>query len=78
MTGGVAQGVGPGTEKKKKKKKKKLKNRTTIQPRDTTPRHTADGMCSRIQLSHCTPMFSVALFTTAKLWKQPRYPTTNN
>jgi hypothetical protein len=24
----------------------------------------------------CTPMFIVALFTIAKLWKQPRYPTT--
>jgi hypothetical protein len=25
----------------------------------------------------CTSMFIAALFTTAKLWKQPRYPTTN-
>jgi hypothetical protein len=25
----------------------------------------------------CTPMFIVALFTIAKLWKQPRYPTTD-
>jgi hypothetical protein len=25
----------------------------------------------------CTPMFLAALFTTAKLWKQPRYPTTD-
>jgi hypothetical protein len=24
-----------------------------------------------------TPMFIAALFTIAKLWKQPRYPTTN-
>jgi hypothetical protein len=24
----------------------------------------------------CTPMFIAALFTIAKLWKQPRYPTT--
>jgi hypothetical protein len=23
----------------------------------------------------CTPMFTAALFTTAKLWKQPRCPT---
>jgi hypothetical protein len=23
----------------------------------------------------CTPMFIAALFTTAKLWKQPRCPT---
>jgi hypothetical protein len=25
----------------------------------------------------CTPMFIAALFTIAKLWKQPRYPTTD-
>jgi hypothetical protein len=25
----------------------------------------------------CTPMFIAALFAIAKLWKQPRYPTTN-
>jgi hypothetical protein len=25
----------------------------------------------------CTPMFIAALFTIAKLWKQPRYPTTH-
>jgi hypothetical protein len=25
----------------------------------------------------CTPMFTVALFTIAKLWKQPRSPTTD-
>jgi hypothetical protein len=24
----------------------------------------------------CTPMFIAALFTIAKLWKQPTYPTT--
>jgi hypothetical protein len=24
----------------------------------------------------CTPMFTAALFTTAKLWKQPRCPNT--
>jgi hypothetical protein len=25
----------------------------------------------------CTPMFNATLFTIAKLWKQPRCPTTN-
>jgi hypothetical protein len=25
----------------------------------------------------CTPMFIAALFTIAKLWKQPRFPTTD-
>jgi hypothetical protein len=27
--------------------------------------------------STCTPMFTAALFTIAKLWKQPRCPTTD-
>jgi hypothetical protein len=27
--------------------------------------------------STCTPMFTEALFTAAKLWKQPRCPTTD-
>jgi hypothetical protein len=26
----------------------------------------------------CTPMFIAAVLTIAKLWKQPRYPTTTN
>ena len=25
----------------------------------------------------CTPMFTAALFTTARTWKQPRYPSTD-
>jgi hypothetical protein len=29
------------------------------------------------ECNSCTPMFIVALFTTAKLWKQPRCPTAN-
>ena len=30
-----------------------------------------------IQKDTCTPMFIVALFTTAKTWKQPKCPPTN-
>jgi hypothetical protein len=29
------------------------------------------------KVNTCTPMFIVALFTIAKLWKQPRCPTTD-
>jgi hypothetical protein len=29
---------------------------------------------SRYYISTCTPMFIAALFTIAKLWKQPRCP----
>jgi hypothetical protein len=30
---------------------------------------------SGYSIGSCTPMFIVALFTIAKLWKQPRCPT---
>ena len=30
-----------------------------------------------IQKDTCTPMFIAALFTTAKTWKQPKCPSTN-
>ena len=29
-----------------------------------------------IQKDACTPMFIAALFTIAKTWKQPKYPST--
>jgi hypothetical protein len=32
---------------------------------------------SRYSIDNCTPMFIAALFRIAKLWKQPRCPTTN-
>jgi hypothetical protein len=35
-----------------------------------------DGNCI-IHVSNCTPMFIAMLFTIAKLWKQPRCPSTD-
>ena len=32
---------------------------------------------SLIQKATCTPMFIAALFTTAKTWKQPKFPSTD-
>ena len=32
---------------------------------------------TRIEADTCTPMFTAALFTTAKTWKQPRCPSTD-
>jgi hypothetical protein len=37
------------------------------------PKQRASG-CDR---ATCTPVFIAALFTTAKLWRQPRCPTTD-
>ena len=31
---------------------------------------------SIIQKDTCTPVFTVALFTTARIWKQPKCPST--
>jgi hypothetical protein len=33
--------------------------------------------CNSYHKGTCTPMFIAALFTIAKLWKQPRYSTTD-
>ena len=30
---------------------------------------------TRIERDICTPMFTAALFTIARTWKQPRYPS---
>ena len=32
---------------------------------------------SIIQKDTCTPVFIAALFTRAKMWKQPKYPSTD-
>ena len=37
----------------------------------------AEKMKTLIQKDTCTPMFTAALFTVAKTWKQPRCPSTD-
>jgi hypothetical protein len=46
----------------------RAKNKTSS---NTTPWHIYLGMLSNKDT--CTPVFILALFTVAKLWKQPRY-----
>jgi hypothetical protein len=41
---------------------------------NTSPRDIPKGMRFKLLKSTCTPMFIAALFTIAKLWKQPRCP----
>jgi hypothetical protein len=48
----------------------KTKQRSAIWSSNSTPRDTLKGMW-------LTLMFMAALFTIAKLWKQPRCPTTD-
>ena len=42
-----------------------------IQPLGIYPEET------KIEKDTCTPIFIAALFTMARTWKQPRYPTTD-
>ena len=52
----------------------KTRNKTTIQPSNTTSRYTPWG--NQNWKDTCTPMFTGALFTVARTWKQSRYPST--
>ena len=54
----------------------KTKNRATtyfVQPCNLTPGHTSEK--NRIWKDTCTPMFTAALFTIARTWKQPERPS---
>ena len=33
---------------------------------------------TKIEKDTCTPMFTAALYTIAKTWKQPKYPSTED
>jgi hypothetical protein len=52
-------------------------DRTTMGSTDTTPEHISKGFSLGYGRATCTPMFIVALFTIAKLWKQLRCPMTD-
>ena len=54
----------------------KTKNRITIQSSNPTPGHIYPDK-TIIQKDTCIPMFRAALFTIAKTWKQPKYPSTD-
>ena len=53
----------------------KTKYRTTIWPSNPTLMHIPDK--TFLEKDTCTPMFSVALFTIAKTWKQSKCPSTD-
>jgi hypothetical protein len=55
----------------------KTKNRTTIRSSDTIPGHISEECKSGYNKDTGTLKFIAALFTTAKLWKQSRCPTTD-
>jgi len=50
----------------------KTRNTTSIWPSNPTVGHTPWG--DQIERDSCTPVFTAALFTIARAWKQCRYP----
>jgi hypothetical protein len=55
----------------------KTKNRITIWSSNSTSRDMPERMWIRLQHRHLHNMFTAALFTIAKIWKQPGCPTTD-
>ena len=54
---------------------KKAKNRATIWPSNPTPGHMSSE--NLVWRDTCTPVFTAALFTIAKTWKQRKRPSTD-
>ena len=46
--------------------------RSTVEKKNNNNIHTKE---TRIERGTCTPMFTAALFTIARTWKQPRCPS---
>ena len=53
----------------------KTKTRITTWPSNSTSGLLSEENKTLTQIDMCTPMFISALFTTAKKWKQPKYPS---
>ena len=53
----------------------KLKNRTTYDPATPLLGIYPKKTKTLIRKNTCTPMFISALFTIAKIWKQPKFPS---
>ena len=53
----------------------KKKNRSAFSPSDPNPGNTYKGTQNTNLKNICTLMFIAALFTVAKVWKQPKCPS---
>ena len=53
----------------------KIKNGTAFQPSDPISGIISEGTQNTNLKEHKHPMFIAALFTIAKIWKQPKYPS---
>ena len=55
----------------------KSESRITICSSSPTPRYISKKTKNMSSKNACTPIFIVALFTVAKIWKQPECPSTD-
>ena len=53
----------------------KIKNGTALWPSNSTSGNLSKKPKTLIRNNICTPMFIAALFTIAKIWKQPECPS---
>ena len=53
----------------------KTKNRTSACPSNSTPVYISEEN-KNVSLTRYAPMFIAVLFAIAKIWKQPKYPST--
>ena len=55
----------------------KIKNRTTLWPSNSTARNLPKDIGVLMHRGNCTQMFIAALSAIAKLWKEPKCPSTD-
>uniref|UniRef100_A0A9L0RES4 Uncharacterized protein n=1 Tax=Equus caballus TaxID=9796 RepID=A0A9L0RES4_HORSE len=74
----VGMQTGAATRENSMEVSQKIKNRTTICPSHPTTGYLSKNLKSPIPKVPGTPMIIAALFTTAKTWKQPKCPSTDD
>ena len=67
--------IGAATMENSMEFPQKVKNETTLWPSNSTSGDLSIETQALAQKNICTLMFIAALFTIAKIWKQPKYPS---
>ena len=70
----VGMQIGAATVENYIQTSQKTKNRSSKQPSNSTSGYFPTKTKPLIGEDTCTPPFVAALFTTPKIWKQPRFP----
>ena len=69
--------TGTATVENNTEASEETKNRATIWFSNSTPGYWSEKIKAQIQRDICTPIFIAALFTIAKIWKQPKCLSTD-